>query len=112
MSAQLGRGLQEILNFMDRNDPTMTRACTNTCGESAAADGAAQRLLLQCCRCRMGHVYGVDCVCATQKLYLLGNEVTDAGAEAIARALEKNTTVTDLNLGCEFVVCEVFGLWG
>ena len=50
--------------------------------------------------------------------------MTDAGADAIARALEKNTTLRALDLSCEFVVlccvvlccvvlcCVVLCLWG
>ncbi len=46
----------------------------------------------------------VDCVCATEPPCSSGNGVTEAGAEAIARALEKNTTLQSLNLQGEFVV--------
>ncbi len=52
-----------------------------------------------------GRVCGVDCVCATEPPWCSsGCEVTDAGAAAIARALEKNTTLQRLDLSCEFVV--------
>ena len=47
---------------------------------------------------------GVDCVCATEPPCSSGNVVGDAGATSLARALEKNTTLQTLNLGCEFVV--------
>jgi hypothetical protein len=51
-----------------------------------------------------GRVRCVDCVCATEPPCSSGNGVTEAGAEAIARALEKNTTLQSLNLLGEFVV--------
>jgi len=57
-------------------------------------------------------VRGVDCVCATEPLWCSsGCQVTDAGAAAIARALEKNTTLQTLSLYSEFVgllCCVVF----
>ena len=52
-----------------------------------------------------GRERGVDCVCATEPPWCSsGCKVTDAGAAAIARALEKNTTLRALDLSCEFVV--------
>ena len=36
---------------------------------------------------------GVDCVCATEPPFSSGNKVSDAGAAATERALEKNTTL-------------------
>ena len=57
---------------------------------------------------------GVDCVCATEPPWSSGCRVTDAGADAIARALEKNTTLRALDLSCEFVVlcCVLLCWWG
>jgi hypothetical protein len=46
----------------------------------------------------MVHVCGVDCVIASQPPCSLDNKVTDVGAEAIARALEKNTTLQNLDI--------------
>ena len=51
-----------------------------------------------------GRVRCVDCVCATEPPRSSGNGVTEAGAAAIARALEKNTTLQTLDVCCEFVV--------
>ena len=53
---------------------------------------------------------GVDCVCTTEPPCSLDCQVTDVGAAAIARALEKNTTLQTLDLQGEFVVlcCVVF----
>ncbi len=45
----------------------------------------------------MGHVRGVDCVCTTQQLCSSGSQFSKAGAEAIARALERNTSLQKLN---------------
>ena len=57
-----------------------------------------------------GRVRCVDCVCATEPPCSSGNGVTEAGAEAIARALEKNTTLQALGLSRELVVlCCVCG---
>ena len=57
-----------------------------------------------------GRVRCVDCVCATEPPCLSDCQVTDAGAAAIARALEKNTTLQTLDLQGEFVVlCCVCG---
>ena len=47
---------------------------------------------------------GVDCVCATEAPCSSANRVGDAGAASLAQALEKNTTLQKLDLGCEFVV--------
>ena len=60
-----------------------------------------------------GRVRGVDCVCATEPPCSSDCQVTDAGAAAIARALEKNTTLQSLSLGCEMVVfcCFLGGGW-
>ena len=90
---------------MVRNDPTMTEV--DLSGECSAADGAAAVALLQM---QYGCVRGVDCVCATEPPRSSGNGVTEAGAAAIARALEKNTTLQTLDLHGEFVVvcCVVF----
>ena len=53
---------------------------------------------------------GVDCVCATEPPCSSDNKIGDAGAAAIARALEKNTTLQELYLSREFVVlCCVLG---
>ena len=54
---------------------------------------------------------GVDnCVCATEPPCSSDCGVTDAGADAIARALEKNTTMRALYLSCEIVVlCCILG---
>ena len=53
---------------------------------------------------------GVDCVCATEPPCSSDCQVTDAGAAAIAQALDKNTTLQTLNLSGEFVVvCCVCG---
>ena len=46
----------------------------------------------------------VDCVCATEPPCSSGCGVTDAGAAAIARALEKNSTLRELYLSSEIVV--------
>ena len=51
-----------------------------------------------------GRVRCVDCVCATEPPCSSGCEVWEAGAAAIALALEKNTTLQTLNLNGEFVV--------
>jgi len=51
-----------------------------------------------------GRVRGVDCVCATEPPCSSGNKVGAAGCAALARALEKNTTLQWLNLGSEIVV--------
>ena len=51
-----------------------------------------------------GRVRGVDCVCATEPPCSSGNNVGVAGFAALARALEKNTTLQTLDLGSEFVV--------
>ena len=58
-----------------------------------------------------GRERGVDCVCATEPPCSSDNDVVDAGAAAIAQALEKNTTLQTLDLQGEFVVlcCVVFG---
>ena len=57
-----------------------------------------------------GRERGVDCVCATEPPCSSDNKVGDAGAAAIARALEKNTTLQTLDLSREFVVlCCVCG---
>ena len=84
---------------MARNDPTMTEV--NLSGECSAADGAAAVALLQM---QQGRVRGVDCVCATEPPCPSGCGVTDAGAEAIGLALERNTTLQELHLRSEFVV--------
>ena len=108
MSAELGKGVQveEVVARIARNDPTMTNA--NLSGECAAADGAAAVALLQM---QQGRERGVDCVCATEPPWCSsGCKVTDAGAAAIARALEKNTTLKWLDFDGEFVVlCCVCG---
>ena len=105
---QLGREVQEFCCRMARNDPTMTEVVLFC--ECSAADGAAAVALLQM---QQGRVRCVDCVCATEPPCSSGNGVTEAGAEAIARALEKNTTLQSLNLLGEFVVlcCVVLWLW-
>jgi hypothetical protein len=46
----------------------------------------------------MVHVCGVDCVIASQSPCSSDNKVTDVGAEAFARALEKNTTLQNLDI--------------
>ena len=46
----------------------------------------------------------VDCVCATEPTCSSGNGLGAAGAAAFARALEKNTTLQELDLQREFVV--------
>ena len=43
-------------------------------------------------------------VCATEPPCSSGDGVGDAGAAALAGALEKNTTLQELNLNCECVV--------
>jgi hypothetical protein len=70
--------------------------------------------LVELCLIWIKCLRGVDFAIATQHPCSSGSEITDAGAEAIARALEKNTTLQSLDLGGEvFVFCyEVFGLWG
>jgi len=56
-----------------------------------------------------GRERGVDYVCATEPP-CSSDKVGDAGAAAIARALEKNTSLQELRLGREFVVlCCVCG---
>jgi hypothetical protein len=57
----------------------------------------------------MGRVYGVDCVCATHQLCTSANNFKDAGVSAIARSLEKNTTLQTLNLVCKFFFVFHFG---
>jgi hypothetical protein len=95
---------KEVAARIANNDPTMTDA--NLSGECAAADGAAAVALLQM---QQGRERVVDCVCATEPLWC-SSGVTDAGAAAIARALEKNTTLQTLLLFGEFVVlCCVCG---
>ena len=44
-----------------------------------------------------------DCVCATEPPCSSDNDVVDAGAAAIAQALQKNTTLQTLDLSREFV---------
>jgi len=57
-----------------------------------------------------GRERGVDCVCATEPPCSSDSRFGDAGAAAIARALEKNTTLQTLVLSREFVVlCCVCG---
>ena len=52
----------------------------------------------------------VDCVCTTEPPRSSDCQVTEAGAEAIGLALEKNTTLQELHLRSEFVVlCCVCG---
>ena len=51
-----------------------------------------------------GRVRCVDFVCATQAPCSSVNEVGDAGAAALACALDKNTTLHTLDLSREFVV--------
>ena len=46
----------------------------------------------------------VDCVCATEPPCSSDIVVGDAGAAALACALDKNTTLHTLDLRCEFVV--------
>ena len=59
-----------------------------------------------------GRVRCVDCVCATEPPCPSGCGVTEVGAAAIGLALEKNTTLQELNLSGEFVVvCCVCGGW-
>ena len=61
-----------------------------------------------------GRVRGADCVCATEPPCSSGAGVGDAGAAALAAALEKNTTLLELELSCEFVVlwfCFLEGVW-
>jgi hypothetical protein len=54
----------------------------------------------------------VDCVCATKPPCSSDNDVGDAGAAKLARALEKNTTLQMLHLLGEFVVvCCGCGGW-
>jgi len=56
-----------------------------------------------------GRVRCVDCVCATELPCSSGNEVGDAGCAALAGALEKNTTLQELDLRRECVVlCDLF----
>ncbi len=50
-------------------------------------------------------------VCATQQL-CSSETLTDVGAEAIARALEKNTTLQTLHLYSESVLFCCFGVVG
>jgi len=51
----------------------------------------------------------VDCVCATEPPCSSGNRVGAAGCAALARALEKNTTLQTLKLSSECVVlCDLF----
>ena len=58
-----------------------------------------------------GRVRVVDCVCATEPPFSSVNRVGDAGARALAAALEKNTTLQALVFGGKFVeVC--FCSWG
>ena len=52
-----------------------------------------------------GRVRGVDCVCGTEPPCSSDNRVGEAGAASLAQALEKNTTLQELHLGSEFVVC-------
>ncbi len=60
-----------------------------------------------------GRVRGVDCVCATEPPCASENRVGDAGCAALACALEKNTTLHTLSLGCElFLSCFCFWEWG
>ena len=99
MSGKLEKEVQDVVDRMARNDPTMTEA--KLYGECAAADGAAAFVVLQMHEAR---VRGVDCVCATEPPCSSENDVGDEGCAALARALEKNTTLQELNLGCEFVV--------
>jgi hypothetical protein len=51
----------------------------------------------------MGRELVADCVCATHQLCTSGNNFKDAGAVALARALEKNTTLQNLNFFCELL---------
>ena len=99
---QLGREVQEFCCRMARNDPTMTEV--DLSGECSAADGAAAVALLQM---QQGRVRCVDCVCGTEPPRSSGRQVIDSSAAAIARALEKNSTLQTLDLGCEIVVCVV-----
>ena len=105
MSGKLNKEVQKVVDRMARNDPTMTEA--NLYSECAAADGAAAVAVLQMHEAR---VRGVDCVCATEPPCASDNQVADAGAAALAGALEKNTTLLDLVLLGEFVVL-LFGFW-
>ena len=99
MSGKVEKEVQDVVDRMARNDPTMTDA--NLRGECAAADGAAAVAVLQMHEAR---VRGVDCVCATEPPCSSDNNVGDAGCAALAGALEKNTTLQGLNLSGEFVV--------
>ncbi len=51
-----------------------------------------------------GRVRGVNCECVTEPPCSLATGVGEAGAAAFAHALEKNTTLQELDLGGEFVV--------
>jgi hypothetical protein len=103
MSAESGKRVQEVVDRMARNDPTMKKADLSS--ECAAADGAAAVALLQM---QEGRVRGVDCVCATEPPCSSGTELGDVGAASLAQALEKNTTLYRLQLQCEFVVLCLF----
>jgi hypothetical protein len=101
MSAKLNEKVQEVVDRMARNDPTMTEA--DLYGECAAADGAAAVALLHMQEAR---VRGVDCVYVTEPPCSSGYRVGDAGAASLAQALKKNTTLQTLLLICEgFVLC-------
>ena len=104
--AELDQEVQEVAARIARNDPTMTELNYGFRGEHSAADGTAAVALLQM---QQGRERGVDCVCATEPPWC-SSGVTDAGAAAIARALEENTTLKTLHLSREFVVlCCVCG---
>ena len=104
--AELDQEVQEVAARIARNDPTMTELNYGFRGEHSAADGTAAVALLQM---QQGRERGVDCVCATEPPWF-SSGVTDAGAAAIARALEENTTLQTLHLSREFVVlCCVCG---
>jgi hypothetical protein len=52
----------------------------------------------------MGRERVPDCVCATHQMCTSANNFKDAGAVAIARALEKNTTLQQLWVRRELAV--------
>ncbi len=51
-----------------------------------------------------GRVCDVDRLCATEPPFSSGNTFGNSGAALLAQALEKNTTLRELDLGSEFVV--------
>ncbi len=109
-------GAESLAQALEKNATLQTLDLSSECVVLCYVFGGGMHVvyvILGCCWFVFGveeRMRGVDCVRATEPPCSSDNNMSDAGAVVIARAMEKNTTLRTLDLAGECVVlCCVCG---